>query len=295
MENGLDYLVSAAESATRNNSRDWKYAILNLANGMELLLKARLEREDWTLLFADPQKANRPSLKKGDFVSANFKQTCDRLAKEAKVAIEVADRRNLDALRKLRNQFTHYSVAIESTAVKSLVAKSMNFSIEFCQREGLVVNAAQLEEMHRLLNGFQGFVDERNKTIAAELEGFFTWHCPTCLQSAIVLDDDYTNCRFCSVVPNPEELAEHNNLERSSSDPSDPRLDLPNCPECWEGLVTHLVSQSESGTFYMCSYCGDSGDYIVNCVRCGLITRLTEDANPEIDFCDNCIEHIRRE
>ncbi|CAI8004693.1 Caffeine dehydrogenase subunit alpha [Geodia barretti] len=33
---------------------------------------------------------------------------------------------------------------------------------------------------------------------------------------------DDNKCRFCSVVPDPEGLAEHNNLERPSSDPSDP-------------------------------------------------------------------------
>ena len=254
LENGLDYLVSAAELAERDNPRGWKYAILDLANGMELLLKARLDREDWRLLFADPQKADRASLQKGDFISTNFKQTCDRLEEKAKVAIGEADKRNLDALRKLRNRFTHYSAVVDSAAVRSLVAKCMNFSIEFCQQEGLVVDATQLQEIHRLLNGFQDFVDERNSAIAAELIGFFIWYCPTCWQSAIIVDVDDNKCRFCSVVPDPEGLAEHNNLERPSSDPSDPRLDLPNCPECWGGLVTHLESQSVSRTFYMCSY-----------------------------------------
>ena len=120
LENGLDYLVSAAELAERDNPRGWKYAILDLANGMELLLKARLDREDWRLLFADPQKADRASLQKGDFISTNFKQTCDRLEEKAKVAIGEADKRNLDALRKLRNRFTHYSAVVDSAAVRSL-------------------------------------------------------------------------------------------------------------------------------------------------------------------------------
>ena len=39
-----------------------KYIILNLANCLELLIKYRLEREHWTLIFSDLNKAKYSSI-----------------------------------------------------------------------------------------------------------------------------------------------------------------------------------------------------------------------------------------
>ena len=269
MENGLDFVLSAADLATRDTPRDWKYAILDLSNGMELLLKARLEQEHWSLLFSNPDKANRSKLQQGDFNSVTFDQACARLKEIVGVCIKDSDRKHLDSIRKLRNQFTHYSTAIDSAATKSLVAKCMNFCIEFCQEEGMVAEDEQLLEIHGALRGFQEFIDERMTAIEAELEGEYIWQCPMCWQSAVIVDADDTRCRFCSVTPDAEELAEHNNFERPSSNPSDPRLDLPLCPECGMGLVTHLARSTELKTFYMCSFCGESGNEMVECSMCG--------------------------
>ena len=51
LENAFDYLLSAAEYASLKSPRSWKYAILHLVAGIELLLKARLQQEHWSLLF----------------------------------------------------------------------------------------------------------------------------------------------------------------------------------------------------------------------------------------------------
>jgi len=49
-----------------------KYAVLHLFAGIELVLKERLRREHWSLIFEKTDKANKLSLDKGDFVSVNF-------------------------------------------------------------------------------------------------------------------------------------------------------------------------------------------------------------------------------
>ena len=51
LANGLDFILGAAERAAIGAPRDLKYAMLNLVDGVELLVKARLEQEHWTLLF----------------------------------------------------------------------------------------------------------------------------------------------------------------------------------------------------------------------------------------------------
>src|SRR6266568_2543373 len=73
--NALDYLENAVNRAAhvasrlddpgttpRREHRRWKYAVLHLEAGVELLLKARLSREHWSLVFADVDKATREAL-----------------------------------------------------------------------------------------------------------------------------------------------------------------------------------------------------------------------------------------
>ena len=295
IENAFDFILSAADLATRDTPRDWKYAMLDLANGVELILKARLEREHWSLLFSSIDKATLQKLDQGDFSSATFDQACSRLKDVVGVDIKDSDRRELDALRKLRNRITHYSVELDAAAARSLVAKCMNFCIEFCQQEDLLAEPDKTEELHRVLSDFQAFVDERKQTIAGELEGSFIWSCPTCLQGAIVVCGDVTKCRFCNLVTDPEELAEYNNLERPSSDPSDPRLDLPLCPDCGIGVIAHLRRPKGGKSFLMCSFCGESGDELVECAMCGSPSSFANDSNPDIEFCENCMEYILRQ
>jgi hypothetical protein len=65
IENALDFLLSSAENASEGKTkRNWKYTILHLFAGAELSLKAVLQKEHWSLLFADIDQASEQALKK---------------------------------------------------------------------------------------------------------------------------------------------------------------------------------------------------------------------------------------
>ena len=58
LDNALDFMLSAAEAVSRDEGRrTLKDAVLHLGNGIELLLKARLAREHWSLIFSDINKS----------------------------------------------------------------------------------------------------------------------------------------------------------------------------------------------------------------------------------------------
>src|SRR4051794_21616080 len=63
VRNGLDYLTSVVEHLDENEStvtpRDVKYAVLHLQAAVEVLLKARLMAEHWSLVFSKPEDATR--------------------------------------------------------------------------------------------------------------------------------------------------------------------------------------------------------------------------------------------
>ena len=73
-ENALDYLILAGEQATDGSPRMLKHALATLADGVELLLKARLEIEDWKLVVESEEEVSREDYEKGDFKSVDFSQ-----------------------------------------------------------------------------------------------------------------------------------------------------------------------------------------------------------------------------
>ena len=65
LENGLDFIRSGLKSIASPQSKfDLKYAVLHLSAGIELVLKDRLRREDWTLIFDDVTQADERKLEK---------------------------------------------------------------------------------------------------------------------------------------------------------------------------------------------------------------------------------------
>ena len=66
VRNGLDYLESAIKHLRGHPSaRDLKYAVLHLQAAVEVLLKVRLIREHWALVFRYPDKASRGAFSSG--------------------------------------------------------------------------------------------------------------------------------------------------------------------------------------------------------------------------------------
>lgn len=122
LENALDYFLSAAENACKDDLRSLKYSVLHVAASVELALKARLFSEHWSLIFADVDKADEAALKSGDFKSADFQTVVERLAKIAKVPISKGNLAHLGELRRLRNCIQHFAFGI--TKPSAIIASS---------------------------------------------------------------------------------------------------------------------------------------------------------------------------
>jgi len=67
LDNGLDFIIEGLKPTTRLWGYDkvesvWKYSVLNIFSGIELILKERLRREHWSLIFEDVSNANEQKL-----------------------------------------------------------------------------------------------------------------------------------------------------------------------------------------------------------------------------------------
>lgn len=79
-ENGLAFLHrSVSEMGTQQTTvRSLSFAIVDLAAAVEVLMKARLVREHWTLICSDPDKATAAHLLAGTAKTVSPEQAVKR-------------------------------------------------------------------------------------------------------------------------------------------------------------------------------------------------------------------------
>ena len=282
LENGLDFLLSAAEAVQHAESpRNLKDAVLHVANGTELLFKARLAKEDWTLIFANPDDASHEKLASEEFRSVDFHRAMERMEKIARIQLERDTTTHLKNLRRFRNKLTHFTGGLEPAQAKSLVAKSMALCIKFCEDQGIVPEESEtkLGEIHQNLAELQEFVDERLKTIAEEWKGAYLVECPECWQEALVIDGGEVHCKFCRQNVDPRELA----WSRSEGEPED-------CPECGESRTFAGIRYVNDIMGWNCFSCGQGGLNYDRCSMCLQVEYFFEDDNVKI--CKNCWSNL---
>jgi hypothetical protein len=175
LHNSLDYLLSAAEHAERQDARSLKYALLHFFAAVELALKARLHREHWSLIFADVDKATDDALRSGDFRSVDFETACKRLENISALSIDKLTLQRLDELRKLGNRVQRFAIEVGSEDVTSLLAIGCSFFVDFYRTELWEAMGVREEELlaaiHNHLSRFQEFVRKRLEAVKPELEG----------------------------------------------------------------------------------------------------------------------------
>lgn len=226
--NGLDYLVSVVghlgphEDDEVPNALHLKYAVLHLDAAAEVLLKARLEVDHWSLVIEKILPGTTyAKYKTGDFKSVGTEEAMRRLRQMAELDIPKEGDTALAALGKLRNQLQHYGLVATPEEIEPVAAKVLDFLVAFLDDLLLpklppVIRVRAENDMLVVRKGLlhiQGFVDERMSRLAAELEGLEdrTVQCTRCFQDTLVAGDGEApataRCRFCRTAFTPEEIA----------------------------------------------------------------------------------------
>ncbi|WP_334666035.1 hypothetical protein [Streptomyces cyaneofuscatus] len=307
VRNGLDYLVSVAEhleGGREPSARAMKYAVLHLAAGAEVLLKARLQMVHWSLVFANPGDATREALENGTLNSCSPEETRKRLTNIAGIEFSQREKDALSELAKRRNALQHYGLVGEDAKagrMESTTAQVLNFLISFVGEhilEGLTDEEERDHaeiDMDRIRGGvrtIQGYVAERMKDLAPVLGPVRerTLQCPQCRQFALTptmvkgvpewCQSDASivpmYCHLCVEGYSAQGLAlgyAVRVLDRAAPDASYDG-DAPNrCPVCeMSSLVrgARTVANPETPTDF-CFQCADVVDGLHECQRCGFI------------------------
>ncbi|WP_406122367.1 hypothetical protein OHQ89_10055 [Streptomyces canus] len=259
INNGLDYLISVVEhleaDEERVSARDLKYAVLHLAAGAEVLLKARLQQEHWALVFKDPARASHDELVKGTLLSCSPEETVNRLQKIARVQISAGEAAALKKLAEHRNALQHYGLigeAANARAVESKTAEVLDFLIRFLDEQLLPTLGQEAREalevdMERIRGGLlqiRSFVKKRLQRLQGTLSAHreLTVECSECRQWAhLVLPDPnekallLSSCLLCGAAMPSDSAALCYAVELLGADPfpvdgSAPAYET--CPAC---------------------------------------------------------------
>ncbi|MPY36839.1 serine/arginine repetitive matrix protein 1 [Streptomyces adustus] len=307
MRNGLDYLASVVEHLDENESgvtpRDVKYAVLHLQAAVEVLLKARLMAEHWSLVFSKPEDATRKALEEATLSSVTADQAVTRLRNIAAVPITDKEEKVLTGLVKHRNKLQHFGLTAPARAVEAKAGEVLDFLIRFVDEELLPrLGLKERKEAEATLRGLRGglanintFVKERTNRIRGEVkkEGAEnrTIRCPDCDQMALVLGEaagpdggPIAACRFCASRWEPEEL-----LSFFRAEGQDEPSELNTCPQCGEWMLGWgiRILSDPVGEVSFCFACSVAFPALFPCDRCG---RPTDVADGSTSLCGSCWE-----
>lgn len=129
LENAIDSIVHGLEHYVegKENPTSYKFAILHVAQGVELILKERLRREHWVLIY---EKVEKPITSR----TVGFETAVLRMQGICNITLE----KYIDALSKLkdaRNEVEHYKVSLSGEEAAALIGSNIPFLVEFLNDE----------------------------------------------------------------------------------------------------------------------------------------------------------------
>jgi hypothetical protein len=305
-ENGFGFVSTAIEQLWENGSPDTlKYSVINFYSGVELLLKARLMHEHWSLIVADPSKADIDEFLNGEAQTVGLKQAVQRLKKAARVSVPTNAVNSFDELRIHRNRMVHFYHPIE---VNDLDQGKQRDAVVFEQCRGWFYLRRLLgDEWHDVFERFQQDVQDINsgmkhhreylrtvyEQIRPDLEneqrnGAFLAPCSACGFEAQVLDvvgPQEQTCRVC--------LARETFLIEMCPDDSCKQKVLLPAEECEDWQCSHcgtLVHLSEVLFHYTIEGKLDDDELhqLAFCTECGNAQTAATLVDGERAFCFHC-------
>ncbi|MFF9022500.1 hypothetical protein [Streptomyces eurythermus] len=299
--NGIDYLDNVADHLRfgQPTPRNLKYAVLHLQAAAEVLLKARLVQEHWSLVFKDPGIAKRDRFEAGDFDSCTTTGAIGRLRDIASVPIGDKPAKSLAVLAKWRNRLQHYGLKAPGPAVEVCAAQVLDFLVTFVHDELLPALPGQdsaavaddLESVGMKVRGIRSYMDTRLKRLAEELKGVQgrTVMCPVCEQWAMVIGGGTSplDCRFCHTTwAGPSEALTDYFDAFAWRDGN-----VQECPDCHQhtllvdGAGTALAPEEH---LTLCFCCGTEFSAIAQCSDC--LNTYVATGDDDLGMCGDCAD-----
>ena len=281
------------EERDESINRELKYSILHLHAGISIILKEKLAREHWALLFQNIDKASLKDFRSGNFTGISFDKCIDRLKEISSLGIRKEEKSILKQLKIKRNKIEHFCNEDSLDSFKPIIFKAINFFMNFIDEktlEYLKENDAFVE-VRKSLSALEEFVRFKMNEISSEkLENILT--CPECFLDFFIKDSNelVIQCLFCLYKLNEgDDFSSCYEVNSAYDDPRDPSPSY-YCSSCDEEDYIVFYKGSRS---YICLSCLESSDEINDCSRCGVhYVNGVDSIYADTDICENCFSYI---
>jgi hypothetical protein len=174
------------------NDHDWKYAILNIVQAIELVLKERLRKEYPLLIFDNIDKpVNTVSLEKA----------VDRLIKILGLNISNDDINNIRLAKEWRNSLTHYECEIDPATMKIVFVKLFAFYKDFNEKylDRSIKDFIDKDIWDEVFQYYDYSREIGKRALATIKEKKYTEviHCNICFEETFITDEGINECLTC--------------------------------------------------------------------------------------------------
>jgi chorismate mutase len=216
LENGLDYMEDAIDRLRGNpDSRDLKYGVLHLAAAIEVLLKMRLIKEHWSLIFEQVSTASLAKYESGDFKSVNSAEALRRLRDIASVPVMRVDEIHIENIVKKRNRLQHFGLGDSAESIQAVTAAALDYLLDFVDIQLRDPNGSPGDPVEETLDRIREQLAEIDALVQTRMESLkdgldsseVVLSCPSCTLSALVPGEP-CKCLYCLRESQPEEMAE---------------------------------------------------------------------------------------
>lgn len=206
--NALDFIHRAAlemDETSLDEHQRLKYSTMHLYEGIELLLKARLVMQHWSLIIRRPDQYKPKGWETGDFISVTYEECRGRLQAYCGVRLD-AEHESFDALRLLRNRYVHFWCGDSPIPVLSRQLDAWHHILAFLDRNSLgrlsYEQQRKLAAIKRLMLAKDELLQRRLADAQPRIQdardvGSAVVDCPYCGQESLLIGDARIDCPVC--------------------------------------------------------------------------------------------------
>lgn len=244
LENSHNFLKEALSKAifAEEEPEQWKFAVFNLVQSIELVLKEKLRQEHPALIFSNVDKLQN---------TVSIEQAIKRLTKISEVEFSKKNIQDLSSARKWRNLIVHHEFELKPVELKVLFARLLGFLsyFNFKHLDETLDNIVPPNLFEKAIE-IKDYASELFKTAEKHFEEkdidiSLIWPCNKCGWDAFVIQDEINTCYVCgwkeSVVECPEchEFFYEDDGEELQS--GDEEFELI-CDSCFQDYVEDMIA-----------------------------------------------------
>lgn len=276
--NGLDFF----ERSARELRKEQKFAVAHFATGLELVLKARLFHEHWSLIGSSPQDTAWSSVKAGTAHTVAASDLCKAITNTVGTSL-THERDSFSAIFKHRNRVLHWAPQDEllSTVAEQCLAwyHLRRLMLTTWQRVFERVEN-RIEDVDRLFREQRAYLtvkfEKLERTLRSQDSAGLLVHCSSCTFRSGVVESEggllrLYDCGVCGytaiAIRTPAGFSERRPAELLREFAAG-GAEAGHCGECFDSLATVVTVD---------------GDFV--CVECG--AQFPEHATSRCESCEH--------